>query len=62
MNPELRSAMDKLLRYGLARDRTTDREPRAVTLTDDEAAALVDLFDEHVELRDRIGDPVDDLG
>jgi len=38
---DLQSAVDKLNRYGLARDRATDPDPRIVTLTDDEAMAVL---------------------
>lgn len=34
-------ALARLRRYAFARDRTIDREPRTITLSDDEAAALV---------------------
>jgi hypothetical protein len=40
-DPALTSALDKLTRYGYARDRSIEREPREVTLTDDEALALL---------------------
>ena len=37
----LSSAVDKLTRYGTARDRGIEHEPREVTLTDDEAIAVL---------------------
>lgn len=37
--------MARLASYGLARDRTTDREPRTITITDDEAMAILLMFD-----------------
>ena len=33
--------MDKLVRYGHAHDRATEHDPRMVTLTDDEAVAIL---------------------
>lgn len=38
--PGPEDVVDRLHRYGSARDRTVDREPRVVTITDDEALAL----------------------
>lgn len=46
LTPEYRSARDKLIRYGFARDRTTEKEFRTVTLTDDEALALLMVLQE----------------
>ena len=43
-SPEYRSAIDKLARYGQARDRLQDREPRQVILTDDEALSILDVL------------------
>jgi hypothetical protein len=37
--------VSKLARYALARDRSIEREPRTVTLTDDEALELLALLD-----------------
>jgi len=34
-------AIDKLKRYAFSRDRRIDREPRTITITDDEAVALL---------------------
>jgi hypothetical protein len=31
----------QLVRYGFARDRKIDREPRQITISDDEAVALI---------------------
>lgn len=42
----LESAVDKCRRFGRARDRNVDREWRIVELSDDEAAAIADFFDE----------------
>lgn len=39
------SAISKLDRFGRARDRAIDPEPREVVLTDDEAAALYRLLE-----------------
>jgi hypothetical protein len=39
------SAVDKLQRYAYARDRQADREERTISLTDDEAAALLETLD-----------------
>lgn len=41
-NGALQSAIDKLARYGPARDRGRDHAPRQVVLTDDEAVALLE--------------------
>ena len=38
---EFRDLMLRLNRYGSARDRTTEREPRTITITDDEAMMLL---------------------
>ena len=43
-SPEYRSVVDKLERFGKARDRLWDREPRQVVLTDDEALAVLDVL------------------
>jgi hypothetical protein len=40
----LTNAIEKLSRYGPARNRNVDREPRQVMLTDDEALALLDVL------------------
>lgn len=42
---DLETAIDKLARFGSARNRTTDREVRYVTLTDDEALAVLERID-----------------
>lgn len=36
--------IDRLTRYGTARNRAVDREPRTITITDDEAVALLDAL------------------
>jgi len=44
----MQSATDVIARlaaYGHARDRATEREPRTITITDDEALALLALLD-----------------
>jgi hypothetical protein len=41
-------AMLKLARYADARDRAIDREPRTITLTDDEARGIIALV-EHLQ-------------
>lgn len=38
-------ALARLARFGHARDRATDRELRTITLTDDEALAVLALID-----------------
>jgi hypothetical protein len=43
-SPEYKSAVDKLERYGMARNRVEDREIRQVILTDDEALAVLDVL------------------
>lgn len=43
---DLHEALRKLRTYGPVRDRTTDREPREVILTDDEALALLRCLDQ----------------
>ena len=43
-SPTFREAVEKLERYGMARDRVTDREVRTFTLTDDEAISLLDVL------------------
>lgn len=45
-HPSFDDALTKLRRYATVRDRQTDREPRTVTLTDDEALALLLEFDD----------------
>jgi hypothetical protein len=40
------SALDKLQRFGPARDRRADLETRSVVITDDEAVALLDYIRE----------------
>lgn len=37
----LSDAIDKMQRYGSVRDRAHEREPRYITLTDDEAVAVL---------------------
>lgn len=49
----LAEAILKLSRYAYARNRAVDREPRTVTLTDDEAVAVLDALG--VVLRDVLG-------
>ena len=45
-NPALAAeTMARLRRLGPARDRTVDRETRTITITDDEAVALVAAID-----------------
>jgi len=51
-DPDLTHAILKLKSYARARDRATEREPRTVTLTDDEALALLERLE---ELRDSPG-------
>jgi len=47
LSDDLLTAVMKLNRYAYARDRTTDREPRTLTITDDEAVALLFALDVH---------------
>lgn len=35
----------RLARYALARDRATEREPRTITITDDEALLLLECIE-----------------
>jgi hypothetical protein len=44
INPLFVPAMEKLIRVGGARNRDVDREPRTVSITDDEALAIVREF------------------
>lgn len=37
--------MARLVAYGTARDRASEHEPRTVTLTDDQALAIIALVD-----------------
>lgn len=46
IDEEINDALDKLRRYAVARNRNVDGEVRTVTLTDDEALAIV----LHIEL------------
>ena len=41
----LSDAIDKLRRYGPMRDRSVEREPRTVTITDDEAVAVLEALE-----------------
>ena len=43
-SPTFRDAVEKLERFGPARDRMTDREVRTFELTDDEALALLEAL------------------
>jgi DNA-binding PadR family transcriptional regulator len=38
-------ALEKLERYAFVRDRTNEHDPRYITLTDDEAVALLEALD-----------------
>lgn len=42
---DLLAAIERLERYGRARDRETEREPRQVTISDDEAVAIADALE-----------------
>jgi hypothetical protein len=46
MSETLTDAIRKLARFAYVRDRATEREPRTITLTDDEAVALLARLDE----------------
>ena len=48
MNPDLAEVLDRLRRYAYARHRDTDREPRSIVITDDEAALIVEALSEMV--------------
>lgn len=50
-NPDLTHAILKLKSFAGARDRAIERESRTVTLTDDEALALLEWLE---ELRDTL--------
>ena len=43
---ELTEAIAVLNRFAYARDRRTETEPRTVTITDDQAAALLDALNQ----------------
>ena len=47
MSGDFASAFEKLQRFAAVRDRATDREPRTITLTDDEAFALLVALSGH---------------
>lgn len=40
-NRDLIELVSRLATYGCARDRETEREPRTITITDDEALLLI---------------------
>jgi len=50
------SAMDKFKRYASVRDRRYEREPRLVTLTDDECLAILDTLIAVFDKLNEIGD------
>jgi hypothetical protein len=41
---DLLALVMRLHRYGVARDRATEREPRTITVTDDEALLLLSVM------------------
>lgn len=45
MTAQFQSALATLRRFAPARNRLTDREPRTVMLTDDEALALLEFIE-----------------
>jgi hypothetical protein len=45
-NPTVVSALDKLQRFGTARNRRVDHDVRTVVLSDDEALALLEYIRE----------------
>ena len=45
MNSAVIELIGRLSRYAYARDRETEREPRTITITDDEAILILDVFD-----------------
>lgn len=45
MDERMADLVTRLTRYGRARDRMVDHEPRTVTITDDEAVMLLDAFE-----------------
>lgn len=52
IDQEIQDALEKLRRYAVARNRNNDPELRTVTLTDDEALAIV----LHIELLEQLDD------
>lgn len=40
----LRDIVMELVQYGMARDRTIEREPRTITITDDDALLLLEAL------------------
>jgi hypothetical protein len=51
-SPEYHRAIEKLERYGMARDRLQDRRVRRVILSDDEAVAVLDACVSYEQLLD----------
>jgi hypothetical protein len=43
-NADLERVIDKLRRYAWARDRWSDREPRIISITDDDAVVLLRML------------------
>lgn len=43
-NVDVPDLIDRLKRYGHARNRDVDREQRLITITDDEALMILDMF------------------
>jgi len=44
---EMVMLIGRLAQYASARDRVTEREPRTITITDDEAIMILDAIEHH---------------